>query len=74
LRYPISCTVLALLVAVFFDDPWTVVRVLDATGLASAFYMPSFLSSERSWHILMFGGAVASTARLRPRRASASCE
>lgn len=52
LRYPVAYASLGLLLALSWEDPWTIVRVLLSIGLASAFYMLYFLRSERSWEFV----------------------
>jgi len=49
LRFPISYLALGLMVTLSIEDPWTIVRVLAAIGLASLFYMLYYLKSERNW-------------------------
>jgi len=49
LRFPVSYLALGLMVTLSIEDPWTIVRVLAAIGLASLFYMLYYLKSERNW-------------------------
>jgi hyaluronan synthase len=49
LRYPMGYFILALLTAATFSEPATLLRVLLAIGLMSAFYTLYYLHSERSW-------------------------
>lgn len=52
LRYPVAYAVLGLTIALICGDPWTLVRVLEAIGVASLFYALYFLRSERSWEFI----------------------
>ncbi|HXY05813.1 MAG TPA: glycosyltransferase [Burkholderiaceae bacterium] len=52
LRYPVAYAVLAMTVVVVYQDPWTLVRVLEAIGIASLFYTLYYLRSERSWEFV----------------------
>jgi len=52
LRFPVAYAMLAMLVSMSIEDPFTVVRVLISIGLASAFYMLYYLRSERSWEFI----------------------
>jgi hyaluronan synthase len=52
LRYPVGYGSIVLLIALSFAHPKTILRVLFAIGIMSAFYMLYFLRSERSWKAL----------------------
>ena len=52
LRFPVAWLSLGLMVVMSVDDPWTIMRVLLAIGVASLFYMLYFLKSERSWEFV----------------------
>lgn len=49
LRYPVAYTSLVLLVIHSVQDPVTIIRLMFAIGLVSAFNMLYYLHSERSW-------------------------
>ncbi len=52
LRFPVAYVSLALLIFLTIHDPYTVIRLLIAIGLTSAFFMLYFLRSERSKEFL----------------------
>jgi len=52
LRYPVSYVIFVLLVMLSLTEPTTILRVLFAIGIMSAFYMLYYLRSERSWKAL----------------------
>ena len=52
LRYPVRYGALILLAEMLLRDPTTIVRVLLAIGLMSAFQILFYLHSERSWNCL----------------------
>lgn len=52
LRFPVAWLSLGLMVIMSVDDPWTIMRVILAIGVASSFYMLYFLKSERSWEFV----------------------
>jgi hyaluronan synthase len=52
LRYPVGYVSFVLLIALSLTEPRTILRVLFAIGVMSAFYMLYYLRSERSWKAL----------------------
>jgi len=52
LRYPVGYVIFVLLIIMSLSEPKTILRVLFAIGIMSAFYMLYYLRSERSWKAL----------------------
>jgi len=52
LRYPVGYVIFVLLIIMSLTEPKTILRVLFAIGIMSAFYMLYYLRSERSWKAL----------------------
>ena len=52
LRYPVGYAIFVLLISLSLTEPKTILRVLFAIGIMSAFYMLYYLRSERSWKAL----------------------
>ncbi len=52
LRFPVAFATLAMAVTFTYQDPWTLLRIVESIGVAGLFYSLYFLRSERSWEFV----------------------